>query len=169
MKSKSFFSIFVAMAIVPLVLAFAVLKFGWFTPGATAKGEFVESEIILDVTSQDDKPIWHLVFQPENGVCDVKCHEQLYGLNQTYVALGKLQKRVKAIVLDQQTDLDDYPLLKANELKNAKLSADYLYIVDPFGTVIMQYEGSELRQDTIATSKDILADVKKLLNYARVG
>lgn len=169
MKTKSFFSIFVVMALVPLVLAFAVFKFGWFTPGATAKGEFVENEMTLNLAAETDKPIWHLVFQPTIGHCDAKCHEQLYGLNQTYVALGKLQKRVNALVLNEQTDLESYPLLKNHQAKNEGLDENYIYIVDPRGMVILQYKGSVIREDTINTSKDILVDIKKLLNYARVG
>jgi hypothetical protein len=35
--------------------------------------------------------------------------------------------------------------------------------------VINKYAGSTKPEQTIKTSKDILADVKKLLNYARVG
>lgn len=169
MKSKSFFSIFAVMAAVPLVLAFMVLKFGWFTPGATAKGQFVESEITLDLKDMAEKPIWNLVFQPSEKDCDQTCEEQLYGLNQTYIALGKLQKRVNAVVLNESIALTEYPLLKHHQSRNAELDVGHIYLVDPFGKVIIKYAGSTKREQTIKTSKDILADVKKLLNYARVG
>lgn len=169
MKSKSFFSIFVVMAVVPLVLAFMVLKFGWFTPGATVKGKFVESEITLDLKDMRDKPTWFLVFQPNQNDCDQTCEEQLYGLNQTYIALGKLQKRVDAVVLNESFELSEYPLLKHHQASNAELDMNHIYLVDPFGKVIIKYSGSSIREETIKTSKDILADVKKLLNYARVG
>jgi hypothetical protein len=169
MKTKSFFSIFIAMAIVPLALAFMVLKLGWFTAGATAKGQFVDTEITLQLTGVTDKPMWFLVFQPSNNNCDQKCEEQLYGLNQTYTALGKLQKRVSAIVLNESTELTNYPLLKHHQGINDELDENYIYLVDPFGKVVLKYAGNPLRENTISTSKDILLDIKKLLNYARVG
>jgi hypothetical protein len=169
MKTKSFFTIFVGMAVASFVLAFMVLKLGWFTPGATAKGQFVDHEITLGLIELSDRPMWRLVFQPDQNNCDEKCEEQLYGLNQTYIALGKLQKRVDALVLNESLDFPQYPLLKRQQVTNSELDREHIYLVDPYGKVIMQYAGSVLREDTIKTSKDILADLKKLLNYARVG
>ena len=166
MKSKTFFSVFLAMAGVPLLLAFVVLKMGWFTPGATNKGEFVRDEISL--TLPHDKPTWSIVYQPSSA-CGQMCQEQLYSLNQTHIALGKLQKRVSAYVLDRNTDISAFSHLVAEARGHEKLKQDYIYLVDPFGKVILQYAGSNDRQQTIQTSKDIIADVKKLLNYARVG
>ena len=173
MKAKSFFGIFLAMAVVPLVLAYLVLKLGWFTPGATAKGEFVQHDIQLQdlqtEASSDQRPLWRIIYQA-NSPCDQLCVEQLYGLNQTHSALGKLQKRVTAQVLtSEQIDLSSYSHLKINNTTNEKLESDYLYIVDPFGKAIMKYKGSLSRDKTIETSKHILADIKKLLKYARVG
>jgi len=178
MKAKSFFGIFVAMALVPLVLAYLVLKFGWFTPGATAKGEFVEHDIQLENLGQQtesQRPMWRIVYQPSAN-CDALCEEQLYGLNQTHTALGKLQKRVDANVLIDTSnsqsaaiDLNNYPHLTAQSATHAQLDSGYLYIIDPFGKAIMRYKGSIEREQTIKISKFILADLKKLLNYARVG
>lgn len=167
MKAKPFLMIFVGMAVVPLLLAFLVLKLGWFNAGATAKGEFLEQEVQLTLTTQD-KPKWHIVYQPQ-PICEKLCDEQLYGLNQTYIALGKLQKRVNALVLSKQMDISQYTHLQINPEMNSELSADYLYVVDPMGKVILRYKGSEQRDETIVTSKKLLADLKKLLNYARMG
>lgn len=172
MKSKSFFSIFVVMAIVPLALAYVVLQLGLFTPGATAKGEFLEQEIVLSLKDNPDdssRPMWRIVYQPSMG-CDALCSEQLYGLNQTHAALGKLQKRVKANVLtDKELDLSEFKHIELEMTQAEQLSPDYLYIVDPFGKAIMRYSGSLDREKTIQTSKFILADLKKLLKYARFG
>ena len=166
MKSKTFFTLFLAMAVVPLALAFMVLKMEWFTPGATNKGEFVQEDISLSLPHE--RPTWSLVYQPSEN-CGLLCQEQLYSLNQTHIALGKLQKRVSAYVLDSKQDLSAFSHLQARPTGNAKLKQNYIYLVDPFGKVILQYAGSQDRQETIQTSKDIIADVKKLLNYARVG
>ena len=108
------------------------------------------------------------MYQP-NSKCDVLCKEQLYGLNQTYLALGKLQKRVHAYVLSDAISTHEYSQLTASAITDQHLQADYLYLVDPLGKVIMQYRGSENREQTIQTSKFLLSDIRKLLKYARVG
>lgn len=166
MKAKSFFTLFLVMAGIPLILAFLVLKMGWYTPGATNKGEFVDFETSLEL--QHETPTWSVVYQPSAN-CDAVCEEQLYGLNQAFLALGKLQKRVNAYVLGDVEQLNGFPELQTRSIHDENLSSQHLYIVDPFGKVIMQYPGTADRQHTIKTSKYILADLKKLLNYARVG
>lgn len=166
MKAKPFFSIFIVMAAVPLLLAFIILKMGWYTPGATNKGDFVEFETSLNL--EHEKPTWAIVYQPKS-TCDKLCSEQLYGLHQTYIALGKLQKRVSAYVLADDIPMEEYQKLQTKSINDTNLSANHIYLVDPLGKVIMQYPGSESRDETIQTSKDLLADIKKLLKYARVG
>lgn len=170
MSSKRFFLYFIGLAIVPLMLAYAVLKLGWFTPGGTAKGQFVETEIQLNLklTDPSTRPMWNIVVQPNNN-CLSTCEELLYGLNQTYVALGKLQKRVQVKVLTTELDLTNYPHLSAASFGNQLLEQNQFYVVDPFGKVILQYPASDSREQTIKSSKAILADIKKLLNYSRVS
>ncbi len=167
MKSKTFFGLFLAMAAVPLILAYLVLKLGWYTPAATNKGELLPKEVTVDL--QLEKPTWSIIYQPKTAQCDMTCEEQLYGLNQTYIALGKLQKRVNAWVLAEDFNIEDFPAAKLAKTTNPELSEDYIYIVDPRGNVILRYAGSADREQTIKTSKDILSDLKKLLNYARIG
>lgn len=168
MKTKSFFTWFIGMAFVPLVLAYAALTFGWYTPGATAKGQFVDAEVQLDMGSNAKAGVWRIVVQPDSN-CSIHCEELLYGLNQTYIALGKLQKRVEATVLNETLDLSKYPKLVASGFADNALTAQYLYLVDPFGKVILQYPVNTDRKQTITTSKAVLSDIKKLLKYSRVG
>jgi hypothetical protein len=167
MKAKSFLLIFVGMAAIPLILAYLALKLEWYTPGATNKGEFVQQDVSLDFGH--DRPTWAIVYQPQLGGCDALCEEQIHGLNQTYVALGKLQKRVNAYVLTENLVLDEHYRLSKSGSTHPMLSPEFLYLVDPFGKVILQYKGGDNREATVQVSKDILADVKKLLNYARIG
>jgi hypothetical protein len=167
MKSKTFFSLFAALAGVPLLLAYLILELNWFTPAATNKGEFLPKEVSVDLKLE--KPTWSIVYQPQKNDCDQQCEELLYGLNQTYIALGKLQKRVNAWVMAENFDISDFPAAQLNKTTNPELSNDYIYIVDPRGKVILRYAGTTNREETIKTSKDILSDLKKLLNYARIG
>lgn len=167
MKAKSFFLIFIGMAVVPLALAFMMLKFEWYTPGATNKGQFVQADI--NVALEHEKPTWSFVYQPSLAHCDSQCEEQVYGLNQTYIALGKHQKDVKAYVLHPSYELAPESRISVAHKVNEQLSSQFLYLVDPFGKVILQYPVGANREQTIQMSKDMLADVKKLLKYARVG
>lgn len=172
MQSKSFFTWFIILALVPLVLAYLVLSLGWYTPGATNRGAFLSQELQLSFIRQDSSQAgrWHLIAQPNSGQdCGYECQELLYGLNQTYLALGKLQKRVTAQVLATQLDLSAYPKLMLTAAPEQGLSAQYLYLVDPFGKVILQYPVTGERAQTISSSKAALADIKKLLKYSRVG
>lgn len=167
MKAKTFFGIFVAMAVVPLGLAYMTLKFNWFTPAATNKGEFMAQEVTIAL--EKEQPTWTIIYQPQENECDQLCKEQLYGLNQTYIALGKLQKRVDAFVLSGSIDLSDYPATRQVETQFSQLDSNFLYVVDPMGKVVLRYQASPSREQTIMTSKYILSDLKKLLKYARIG
>lgn len=167
MKAKSFFMIFVSMAVVPLLLAYAVLKFGWFTPGATANGTFLADEVHLSALVNEDTPNWSIVYQPKDKQCDKQCLLQLYGVNQTYVALGKLQKRVQAVVMTK-VENNPYPLLTQLD-QASNLDSNLIYIADPFGNLILSYPISQSKEQMITTSKAMIADLKKLLNYARIG
>lgn len=167
MKAKTFFGIFVVMAVVPLALAYMTLQFNWFTPAATNKGEFMAEEVSISI--EKENPTWSIVYQPTGSECDQICKEQLYGLNQTYIALGKLQKRVEAYVLTDVLDISDYPATRPYQKQFAELDPNFLYVVDPMGKVVLRYQASPQREQTIMTSKYILSDLKKLLKYARIG
>lgn len=167
MKSKTFFAVFATMAIVPLALAYMTLKFGWFTPAVTNKGEFMTREVSLELPKESPK--WRIVFQPQQNSCDALCEEQLYGLNQAFVALGKLQRRVDAVVLSNEVDLSAYPRAQRIQQRFDVLQPNYIYLVDPMGKVVLRYAAQNDREHTILTSKHILSDLKKLLKYERVG
>lgn len=165
MKAKQFFFIFVGISLLPLAAAYFVLKLGWFNSGEAVKGQFLDSEINITLTQQ--KPMWHLVYQP-NGDCDALCEEQLYGLEHVYTALGRKQSRVNAWVMGT-AELKNDANVTYTKQRFDLLEPEYIYIVDPEGKVILRYLGSTDRHQTIATGKAILADLKRLLNYARVG
>jgi hypothetical protein len=83
--------------------------------------------------------------------------------------LGKLQKDVRAYVLNPPSPIKSEYVLDSLTLESQGLSPDYIYLVDPFGKVILQYATSHNRNESVQMSKDMLADVKKLLKYARMG
>lgn len=167
MSAKRFLLIFTAMAAIPLLLAFAVLQFNWFTPGATNKGEFVDFDV--KVPTAQEQQLWRIVYQPKQGACDAICEEQLYGLNQTFVALGKLQPKVKSLLFSKAVDVSEYKHVEPVAETFSQLSPNNIYLVDPFGQVILQYPANSQREQTIQTSKALLSDIKKLLKYSRTS
>lgn len=120
----------------------------------------------------------YLVFAGNN--CDLNCEAGLFKIRQAKRATGKDVNRVQYFLLFSQgqndpvvTDLlSRHPQLTSGNLihwktqtednKQKGLQPGFIYLVDPFGNVMMKY-GSN------ATSKGILKDIKKLLRISNIG
>lgn len=164
MKARKFFLLFAAMALAPLILAFVVLKAGWYNAGVTAKGTFLEHEMALPVQSSAGK--WHIVAKASYPCLEV-CQEISYSLIQIPVALGKERSKVEVHQLDLQeaSQISD----SSNSSNQTVLNDNHLYLVDPFGKAILKYEITTNREATIETCKDVLHDLKRLLKYSRTS
>ncbi len=178
MKSKTAMMAVLGMFVLPALLAWVVLKFELYNAGQTNKGEFLSMEVgLADLPAMDEKKgYWNMVYVlPET--CDQYCDNMLYVLRQGYVALGKLQGDVRPVVLTGNHDADAYiekypelmflPTTNSETNQIERLNSQHLYLADPFGQVILQYEGVADRQDMIIKVKDVLADVKRLIKYSR--
>lgn len=171
------FGVFVA----PFVLAAIVYQMGWFTAGVTNKGEFMDKELTLDwiLPNEGTETEW-VIFYHIPASCDETCNNVLYSLNQGYQALGKLQGKASPVAVrtDSATITpaqlkEQYGYVKIMEQQSeqlatlAQLSSDYVYLVDPFGKVILRYKTAAQKQDMIMITKDWMADLKRLLKYSR--
>ncbi len=179
---KGLLTIFGAFA-APVILAAIVYYMGWFNAGVTNKGEFMQSEIALEwllpENPQDSK--W-IVFYNIPASCDEQCNNVLYSLNQGYQALGKLQGKAHPVVVrDTASSMstaqltEQFGYVKVLEQHSAQvatlqqLSSDFVYLVDPFGKVVLRYQATTDKQAMIMTTKDWIADLKRLLKYARTS
>lgn len=169
--------------VAPFALAFIVLKMGWFNAGQTNKGEFMEHELTLDwILPENAAETEWIIFYHIPKSCEKTCENVLYSLNQGYQALGKLQKKAHPVaVRNSDTSISKEQLSEqyqhvqlmektpAQDVTLSRLSSDYVYLVDPFGKVILRYAAKAEKDEMIMVTKDWMEDLKRLLKYARTS
>ncbi|MFT4925730.1 MAG: hypothetical protein ACI8WB_001825 [Phenylobacterium sp.] len=167
----------------PVILAAIVYQMGWFTAGVTNKGEFMPIELTLDwILPEEASDSEWIIFYSIPDTCDERCNNALYSLNQGYQALHKLQQKAHPLVLRaSQSDIStaqlkaQFNFVKVMEQQPtqqstlAQLSSDYLYLVDPFGKVILRYKATAEKQQMIMITKDWMGDLKRLLKFSRTS
>ena len=115
-----------------------------------------------------------------SAVCDLECEAALFKVRQTMRATGKDRNRMQYLLLSQSTAssaIDQsiqqrHPQLLVGQLmkwetdmdakQEEALASGYVYVIDPFGNLMMRY-------DSNATSKGLLKDLKKLLRVSKIG
>jgi len=180
-KSRRSFVLLLAVFIVPVVLAKLALEQQWFNYGVTNQGKLSTAEYSLtDLNLAHPKfsEQWLLLYRVADN-CEQRCQAGLLAINNTYTLLGKELPRVTPVVISGG-DLTSSHLI-SNMRHNKWLSLPItpqasqliqqaqLLVVDPLGNVVMSHETPENEQDFSAFSKAILADMKKLLKYSRIG
>ena len=116
--NRKAFLLTIAIFILPVVVAYTLLKTGWYTTaGTTNHGLLINPPIPFDnLTLRDDsnkvlpvdqfrKKWWIMFVMPPQ--CDSACKNSLFLMRQSHQALGPEQERVaELIVLPQQLDPD---------------------------------------------------------------
>lgn len=174
--------ILLVVFVLPVVLAKLALDNDWFNRGATNKGELLSP--ILDASSlmEELAPKWRILYLlPEN--CSAECENALYSINQVWVASGKESDRIEAVVVS----LDNSDAAKIDELKThpnisllmlnndsvnnvfKDVPTDGIFLVDTLNNVILRYPVFEEQKQAVLKSRDILADIRKLLKLSRIG
>ena len=166
---------------VPLGIAFA-MYYGssWRPTGTTNHGQLLLPTVPADVPLLHGK--WALVVIAD-GQCDEDCRTALILARQTRLALNQDSPRVTRVLLATAQCCDstylaaNHPGLQTLDLAaeaqagtaSALLAAfpatglhDGLFIVDPLGNVVMRYGIHD-------TPKNLLTDLKKLLNLSSIG
>jgi hypothetical protein len=183
MKGRQGLLIVFGMFAAPFVLAAIVYQMGWFNAGVTNKGEFLDKEVTLswilpkDATDTEWKILYHI---PTN--CDLTCTNVLFSLHQGFQALGKLQEKATPVAIrtvdasistEQLKEGYGYIHILEQQSKQEatlnQLSSDYVYLVDPFGKVILRYKATAKKHDMIMTTKDWISDLKRLLKFSRTS
>ena len=179
-KSRKSFLMVIAAFLLPILVAKLALQLNWLDYGVTNKGELLTTELTiadfgLELTS--DKKEWLMIYLlPKN--CDELCQQVLVGVNNTYIALGSEIGRVTPVGLYQtalsETQLStirvkDWQLTPASNkaLTNANLSK--LYLVDPLGNIFMSHQLPTHAEEIASFGKAVVADMKKVLKYSKVG
>ncbi|WP_448556525.1 hypothetical protein [Thalassotalea montiporae] len=151
----------------------------------------------LSLTDIQTDKHWLLVFNSP-APCEKACQQSVNALSNTYLALGKEMPRVQPVLLNYtksanqtetnttlditttadtesvgkaQSDIDVSRWQKFNvpELSHPELQRGKVFIVDPLGNVVMTHQPPQTADALPAFGKAIVADMKKLLKYSRIG
>jgi hypothetical protein len=163
----------VCLFALPALIAKLILSQGWYESGATNRGKLIEPYTTLEQLGQAPPQTvhgWQLAYVVPNQ-CEEQCQEQLYLLKQSHIALGKYQDRVMPVLwTSESSDSVDVPMetMAMNALVAKKVEQGQVVIVDPLGQLVMSYT-PKANEDLVKLSKDMLADLRKLLKLSRVG
>ncbi len=186
-KSRKQLLLLLLAFLLPVLLAKALLSSGFKGEVKTHGGQLLSTNITYqqlfqpvanegvtaDKTTSDKQ--WKLIYLTSKP-CHETCFNQLYHIQQTYKALGRLQDRVTLAVLAKNTP-QDYPQRVSKDLfvshqvslNIANEFDDTVLIVDPLGNLVMSYQFDNNKQQSLVKAHDILLDIKQLLKLSRIG
>lgn len=181
-NNKSSLIILVAVFVLPVILAFFALKFEWFNKASTNRGELLQPVIEAGELLADTDAKWHLLYVIPK-VCDQACENAIYSVTQIYQATGKESDRVSKLfvqtenssvkaVQELKAQHGAYLLQKSQDNVNEvfkKTDINAIFISDTLHNVVLRYSLNEVPEDAIMDSRNILADLKKLLKLSRIG
>lgn len=181
-KNRKPLILFCLVFILPLVLAWLALQTDWFNRGATNKGELLSPVVEMPELLRGETPVWRLLYiMPED--CDAACNNAISSINQVWQASGREKKRVIPTVLvidnsDSQArqtlaQEEHITIIKTEAEQLSKMfknqSVDGIFIADTLGNIILRYPLYTEEQQAVLKSRDILADLRKLLKLSRIG
>ena len=187
---------FFAIFTLPILAAWAAYFSGWFEGvNTTNNGEWVKPIISFSesnpvysdgatyVTKPGEK--WKLIIPAKVSDCqneetDINCLVNLFLMSQTHTSLGKNIDRVEKVLfngLNEYSDeqlkalqerFTDLKIVNSSESAVRELPANYIYIADPLGNIMLRYSVVNSREEMPLKGKDILKDLKKLLKLSRL-
>jgi hypothetical protein len=181
-NNKRMMIIFVAVFLLPVLLAKLALENGWFNQAATNKGELLIPSVDMSTLQKIQIQKWKLLYVlPE--VCTQACENALYSIIQVRSALGKHSDRAEVVVIAfEKSDLAH--LTKLTEMENIRLletekttinslfkdnNVESIFIADTLGNVILRYPLQTDPKQAVLHSRDILSDMRKVLKLSRIG
>jgi hypothetical protein len=182
-NNKALILLFVAAFVLPVILAKLALDNGWFNQAATNKGELITPPLDMRLLNQTDaEPKWKLLYVLPQ-VCAAECENALYSIAQVHSALGKHADRAEALVIANPMS-DPSQVTKLTQQKQIRLvtveakvlqqvfnqtSTDGIFIADTLDNVILRYPLQNNKEQAVQHSRDILADMRKVLKLSRIG
>ncbi|MBQ4839521.1 transmembrane cytochrome oxidase associated protein [Pseudoalteromonas luteoviolacea] len=149
--------LFIGCFLLPVIMAFTVLKLDFRPSSTTNNGNFLEHEIWLPI-QQDDK-LWTIVLNLPSG-CASACAVQKSNAQNLHVALGKNRSKVSIVMVGTDE-------LAIEQSVQEKLTPASFYLVNKQGLVVLEYLYKPDPEANRLVLKGLLKDMKKLLNYAR--
>ena len=176
--SKKTLILMIFVFVIPVVLAKLALDHDWFNRSATNNGTLIQPTINLSTVLEGEQPKWRLLFVlPEQ--CDAQCENALFSINQVWLALGKEADRAEALVLygansdknalQNLSVYENVRTLSVNETALKSLETHNVYIVDTLNNAMLFYRMDNDRKNAVMESRNMLADIKRLLKLSRIG
>ena len=181
-KNRSTLITLLLVFVIPVVLAKFALNGEWFNKASTNHGELIQPPLNFELAYPKREPVWYLTYISDQP-CMMECELALYSLQQIHTALGKDKDRVKTgafFTTSQQVQrakashytenlmleqIDPEPL----ERLFSKEKVDNIFIVDALGNVILRYPLHMKKEEAVMSSRNVLADMRKLLKLSRIG
>jgi len=154
-----------ATFLLPLLLAWLVLKLGWYQSGALSHGQWLEPPLQLDNYPRGKWSIAQVV----DGECAELCQQNLAKLNNAWLALGIAKQKTLKLALTQPVEGERFNQASLTQLSlsesNPQFSAynQQWLLVDPTGWVILAYQPSQGDEQV----KGLITDLKKLIKNSR--
>ena len=169
-----------AVFILPILLAKLALDNQWLDLGVTNQGKLLTQPLTLKdlgISESELAKQWLIIYRLPSTCPDV-CLHSIETVHNSYVALGKDMPRVSAVLLKEnifsaqqskQLAKSQWKILALTPQMNNLLQEPQVLIADPLGNVILTHQLPEQEQLQAAFGKAIVADMKKLLKYSKVG
>ncbi|TWX66314.1 hypothetical protein ESZ36_15720 [Colwellia demingiae] len=179
-RSRRSLLLLITVFILPILLAKLALDNQWLNLGVTNQGKLLAQPLTLQELGIDESELakqWLIIYRLPNK-CPEMCLHSIETVHNSYVALGKDMPRVSAVLLKEnifsaqqskQLAKSQWKILALTPQMNNLLHGPQVLIADPLGNVILRHQLPEQEQLQAAFGKAIVADMKKLLKYSKVG
>jgi hypothetical protein len=181
-SNKTAFILLIVVFVVPVIMAKIALEYDWFNKASTNRGELLDPTIEAADLLQDAQRKWHFLYIiPEQ--CDQACDNAIYSVNQVKTAIGREADRVNAVfiatansdksALEKIASISDTQVLQKEQENVNKVFKDVqvnaIFIADTLNNIVLKYPNTSDSDQAIMDSRDMLADIKKLLKLSRIG
>ncbi len=181
-KHKLSIIMLVVVFVLPVVLAKVALDNSWFNEASTNRGRLLQPTIDAAPILKDAEKKWHFVYVlPES--CEQNCENAIYAIGQVKAAVGREGERVDAVFLaTESSDPNTVALLNSSsqlELLHKDISTvnkvfkdvdvNAIFIADTLNNIVLSYPSRSDKEQAIMDSRDMLADLRKLLKLSRIG
>ncbi len=179
-KSRRSLLMVVGAFVLPIVIAKLALTQNWLDYGVTNQGQLVENELTLKdlgVQHSDLDNMWLILYALPDQ-CNEQCEQTLLSVNNTFTALGREMPRVKNVALYHQDlteeqlnqlDISRWSILPTPSTTHSIIEQSKVLLVDPLGNIILEHNLPKSTEQQAMFGKGILADMKKLLKYSKIG
>ena len=179
-KSRRSLLLLVTVFILPILLAKLALDNQWLNLGVTNQGQLLTQPLTLKDLGIDAPELakqWLIIYGLPK-VCPDICLHTIETVHNSYVVLGKDMPRVSAVLLkgnifsapqSKQLAKSQWKILALTPQMKNLLQEPQVLIADPLGNIILRHQLPEKMAQQAAFGKAIVADMKKLLKYSKVG